>query len=177
MIQVVGVLKNLWQREERKENTQNNRTHLSSSSGDKVTIKQLDMIISFMLMMRINSFCICKFRVNVVPGEWSSFFLAYRVEHQKLKQTTAELRFGWIFGVQFDLRQTNALISTTNYFTIVQLLDNGFAISSNQCLCLPKAELNTKNSTKRQLRCRLVEFWCSTRFTGKKVTRLALKTV
>ena len=31
-------------------------------------------------------------------------------------------------------------------------------IGSNQCLCLPKAELNTKNSTKRQLCCRLVEF-------------------
>ena len=28
----------------------------------------------------------------------------------------------------------------------------------NQLLCLPKAELNTKNSTKRQLCCRLVEF-------------------
>ena len=31
-------------------------------------------------------------------------------------------------------------------------------IGINQCLCLPKAELNTKNSTKRQLCCRLVEF-------------------
>ena len=73
-----------------------------------------------------------------------------RVEHQKLNQTTVELLFGWSFGVEFDLRQTHALISTTNYFTIVQLLDNGFAISSNQRLCLPKAGLNTKNSTKRQ---------------------------
>ena len=81
-----------------------------------------------------------------------------RVVHQKLNQTTAELLFGLSFGVQFDLRQTHALISTTNYFTIVQLLDNGFAISRNQCLCLPKAELNTKTSTKWQLRCRSVEF-------------------
>ena len=31
-------------------------------------------------------------------------------------------------------------------------------IDINQCLCLPKAELNTKNSTKWQLCCRLVEF-------------------
>ena len=36
--------------------------------------------------------------------------------------------------------------------------DNDDVIGSNQCLCLPKAELNTKNSTKRQLCCRLVEF-------------------
>ena len=37
-------------------------------------------------------------------------------------------------------------------------LDNDNVIGTNQCLCLPKAELNTKNSTKRQLCCRLVEF-------------------
>ena len=37
-------------------------------------------------------------------------------------------------------------------------LDNDDAIGSNQCLCLPKAELKTKNSTKRQLCSRLVEF-------------------
>ena len=35
---------------------------------------------------------------------------------------------------------------------------NDSVIGSNQCLCLPKAELKTKNSTKRQLCCRLVEF-------------------
>ena len=38
-------------------------------------------------------------------------------------------------------------------------LDNDNIIGTNQCLCLPKAELNTKNSTKRQLCCRLVEFF------------------
>ena len=37
-------------------------------------------------------------------------------------------------------------------------LDNDNVIGTNQCLCLPKAELNTKNSTKRQLCCCLVEF-------------------
>ena len=37
-------------------------------------------------------------------------------------------------------------------------LDNDNVIGSKQCLCLPKAELKTKNSTKRQLCCRLVEF-------------------
>ena len=36
--------------------------------------------------------------------------------------------------------------------------DNENVIGSNECLCLPKAELKTKNSTKRQLCCRLVEF-------------------
>ena len=35
---------------------------------------------------------------------------------------------------------------------------NDGVTGSNKCLCLPKAELNTKNSTKRQLCCRLVEF-------------------
>ena len=38
------------------------------------------------------------------------------------------------------------------------LFDNDDVIGSNQCLCLSKAELNIKNSTKRQLCCRLVEF-------------------
>ena len=36
--------------------------------------------------------------------------------------------------------------------------DNDNVLGPNQCLCLPKAELKTKNSTKRQLCCRLVEF-------------------
>ena len=35
--------------------------------------------------------------------------------------------------------------------------DNDNVIGTNQCLCLPKAELNTKNSTKRQLCCYLDE--------------------
>ena len=38
-------------------------------------------------------------------------------------------------------------------------LDNDDVIDSNQCLCLSKAELNTKNSTKQQLCCRLVGFF------------------
>ena len=37
-------------------------------------------------------------------------------------------------------------------------LDNDNVIGSKQCLCLPKAELKTKNSTKPQLCCRSVEF-------------------
>ena len=36
--------------------------------------------------------------------------------------------------------------------------DNDDLIGSNQCLYLQKAELSTKNSTKRQLCCCLVEF-------------------
>ena len=37
--------------------------------------------------------------------------------------------------------------------------DNDDVIDYYKCRCLPKAELNTKNSTKRQLCCRLVEFF------------------
>ena len=107
-----------------------------------------------------------------------TFFLVNRVEHQKLNQTTAELPFGWVFGVQLGLRQTQALIRT--YYIIIikededkeeevkkaqcahpPPFDNDDVIGSNQCLCLPKAELNTKNSTKRQL------FWSSTRLLIK----------
>ena len=36
--------------------------------------------------------------------------------------------------------------------------DNDDVIGSYQCMCLPKAELNTKNLIKRQLCCRWVEF-------------------
>ena len=39
--------------------------------------------------------------------------MSNRVELQKLNQTTAELSFGWVFGVQLGLRQTQALIKTT----------------------------------------------------------------
>ena len=37
--------------------------------------------------------------------------------------------------------------------------DNDGVIGSNPCLCVPKAELKTKNSIKRQLSCCLVEFF------------------
>ena len=40
----------------------------------------------------------------------------------------------------------------------MMMLDDCNAIGTNQCLSLPKAELKTKNSTKRQLCCRLVKF-------------------
>ena len=40
----------------------------------------------------------------------------------------------------------------------MMLIEDGHAIGINYCLCLPKAELKTKNSTKRQLCCCLVEF-------------------
>ena len=38
-------------------------------------------------------------------------------------------------------------------------LDNSDANSTDWCLCLPEAELNTKNSTKWQVCCRFVEFF------------------
>ena len=37
-------------------------------------------------------------------------------------------------------------------------IDDYYVIVINQLLCLPKAELKTKKSTKRELCCRLVEF-------------------
>ena len=92
---------------------------------------------------------------------WDTYYLANQVEHQKLNQTTVELPLGWIFGVQVQLglRQTQALINTNCITLSSSLLHYGEVTRSiNQCLCLPKTELNTKNSTKRQLCCRLVEF-------------------
>ena len=60
----------------------------------------------------------------------------------------------------------------TNHQAIIQQLDDAKVIGiTNQCLCLPKAELSTKNSTKRELCCCFVEFWRSTRFTRKKVSQ------
>ena len=107
-----------------------------------------------------------------------------RVENQKLNQTTAELPFGWVFGFQLGLRQTQALINTfcmtvikhhrllkhacrrllptrevfvedfyllekssTSMLLEMMMFNDGHAIGINQCLCLPKAELKTKNST------------------------------
>ena len=55
--------------------------------------------------------------------------MSHRVEHQKLNQTTAELSFGWVFGVQLGRRQTQALI-TTNRKTIIQQLEDGEKIGS-----------------------------------------------
>ena len=40
----------------------------------------------------------------------------------------------------------------------MMMLDDGHEIGINEWLCLPKAELQTKNSTKRQLCYRFVEF-------------------
>ena len=67
-----------------------------------------------------------------------------RVEHQKLNQTTAELPFGWVFGVQLGLRQIQALINT-NHQTIIQQLDDGEVISStNLYVRVPKTVVNNK---------------------------------
>ena len=56
------------------------------------------------------------------------FFLVNRVEHQKRTQTTAELPFGFVFGVQLGLRHTQALINIehNNYY-----LANLFGSSEN----------------------------------------------
>ena len=72
---------------------------------------------------------------------WDTYYLANRVEHQKL---------------QLGLRQTWSLINTNCITLSSSLLDNGEVTRSiNQCLCLQRAELNTKN---------LLSFWYSTRF-------------
>ena len=114
--------------------------------------------------------------------------MSNRVEHQKLNQVTAELPPGWVFGVQLGLRQTQALINTYHIILIHhhrhvihhRFTGNWSNLASwitfqwivrwwmtwneydvfgiNQCLCLPEAELNTKNSTRWQLCCHLVEF-------------------
>ena len=41
---------------------------------------------------------------------------------------------------------------------MTMMMDEFGVIDINQCLCLPKAELNTKNSSRWQLYCYLVEF-------------------
>ena len=116
--------------------------------------------------------------LHVSPYWLRHFFLVNQVEHQKLIQTTAELPFGCAFGVQLGLRQTQALISTNCITSSSSLLDDGEVIgSSNECLCLPKAGLSTKNSTKqllccqRQLYCRLVDFLVFNSIHWKKVSQ------
>ena len=51
-------------------------------------------------------------------------------------------------------------------------LDNDNVIGTNQFLCLPKAELNTKTQPNDISAVVWLSFWCSTRFTRKIVTRL-----
>ena len=53
-----------------------------------------------------------------------------------------------ILVFKLGLRQTQALISTTNNFTIIQPLENGLVIRTNEYLYLPKPDLNNKKSTK-----------------------------
>ena len=59
----------------------------------------------------------------------------------------------------------------------MMMLDDCHAIGINQCLCLPKAELYTKNSTKRQQSCLLVEFWIFNSAFGKHSKLLILSTL
>ena len=57
-----------------------------------------------------------------------------------------------------------------------EILNLSHSLDYNQRQCLLKAELKTKNSTKRSAVVWL-SIWCSTQFTRKKVTRLKLLTV
>ena len=49
--------------------------------------------------------------ITAWTGSRRIFFLVNRVEHQKRTQTTAELPFGFVFGVKLGLWQTQALIN------------------------------------------------------------------
>ena len=62
---------------------------------------------------------------------------------------------------------------------MTMVMNKCYVLSINQCLYLPKAELNTKNSTRWQLRCYLVEFLVFNSIThaGKIVIRPTRKTV
>ena len=70
-----------------------------------------------------------------------TLFLVNRVERQKINRTRTELPINCVFGNQLSLRQTPALISTNRTSIILHswIIVNQL-ISTNQCLCLPKAE-------------------------------------
>ena len=109
--------------------------------------------------------------------------MSNRVEHQKLSQVAV----GWVFGFNLGFPRTQALIKIKKISrgkTIGWVfLQNLFCF--NRCLCLPKAELNTRNSarsggsTSWQLCCHRVEFLMLNLIThaGKKVTRLTRETM
>ena len=98
------------------------------------------------------------------------FFLVNRVEHQKLNQTTAELPFCWVFGVQLGLRQTQALINTnciTYNPAACWIIVKSLVVIISACVCrrpswTPKTQPNGSSAVV------WLSFWCSTRFTRKK---------
>ena len=49
-------------------------------------------------------------------------------------------------------------MSYSSMLGVMMVLKDSDEIVINKCLCLPNAELNTKNSTKRRLSCCLVQF-------------------
>ena len=51
-------------------------------------------------------------------------------------------------------------------------LDNDRVIGTNQCLCLPKAELNIKTQPNGSSAVVWLSFWFSTRFTRKNLSLL-----
>ena len=110
--------------------------------------------------------------------------MSNRVEHQKLNQTTAELSFGWVFGVQLGLRQTQELIKMRTIrrgkvppaillFSCKLLLKSNKAVGTFLfliVLVLISACVYRRPSwtPKTQPNCSVwLSFWCSTRFTGK----------
>ena len=109
--------------------------------------------------------------------------MSNRVEHQKLNQTTAELSFGWVFGVQLGLRQTQELIKMRTIrrgkvppaillFSCKLLLKSNKAVGTflflivlvliSACVCrrpswTPKTQPNDSSAVV------WLSFWCSTR--------------
>ena len=81
-----------------------------------------------------------------------------RVEHQKRTQTATTLwPFGFVFGVQLGSLEKKKTRRGPVRAALVHIMKtstsqspiNDNVLGINQLLCLPKAELNIKNSTKR----------------------------
>ena len=96
-----------------------------------------------------------------VPS-WPTFTqcLSKNYDSQKSRSTFLTIAWDTFFRDQsLSLQQTQELLSTINFLSVIHPLeDNGDAIRTSQIMCLPTAELSTKNETKRQLCSRLVDF-------------------
>ena len=94
-----------------------------------------------------------KYGYTVSAVRWDTYFLVNQLGH---RQTQALIRTYYIIIIKGDEDKEEEVKKAQS--ALPPPFDNDDMIGSNQYLCLPKAELKTKNSTKRQLCCRLVEF-------------------
>ena len=87
-----------------------------------------------------------------------------RVENQKLNQTAALLSFGWVFGFKLDSLEKHLITLLALIFTVPLLSGDPTAhytkgkYRESDKVFFKWIELKTKNSTKRQQSCHLVEF-------------------